>query len=254
MNLSRIYAVTYRNLVHSKKNFFRLFDITLWPLVLFLSLTLFVRYIEKDPAILGVVILGVMGWRMVYHMQIELCQAYMDNWWSGMLGHFMITPITTLEFIFGNLLIGMAKVFIVSGMYFILAKILFGYTFNNWSLILLGSCVLLLFSIFIGMITLGICLIYQDNAFAVAYLLPDLIVLFSGVYYPITIFPTVIQKIMIFFPTYYGFEILKAAVGQGSVHLPFAIGTLVLWAIFSICFFLYCKGYAKKRGLFAKLN
>jgi ABC-2 type transport system permease protein len=223
-------------------------------MVLFLSLTLFVQYIQADSTVLGAVILGVMGWRIVYHMQIELCQSYMDNWWSGMLGHFLISPITTIEFIIGNLVVATAKMILVSGIYLILAKVLFNYSFNNWNLILLGSGILIIFGILIGLITLGICMIYRDNAFAVAYLIPDLIVLFSGVYYPISIFPWFIQKVMIFFPTYYGFEILKAAVGQGTVNLPYAIATTILWIILSISFFIFCKRYAKKKGLFAKLN
>jgi len=254
MKFSRIYAVTYRNLVNSRKNFFRLFDITMWPLVLFLSLTLFIQYIKGEPAILGAVILGVMGWRIVYHMQIEFCQAYMDNWWSGMLGHFMISPVTTTEFIIGNLVVAVTKMAFVSGMYLILAKVLFNYTFYNWHLILIGSLILMLFGILIGLITLGICMIYQDNAFAVAYLLPDLIVLFSGVYYPVTIFPVFIQKIMMFFPTLYAFEILKASVGMGTVNIAYAVTTLILWLVLSVCFFIFCKRYAKRKGLFAKLN
>jgi ABC-2 type transport system permease protein len=254
MRLSRIYAVTYRNIVNSQKNFFRLFDITLWPLVLFLSLTLFIQYIKGESAILGAVILGVMGWRIVYHMQIEFCQSYMDNWWSGMLGHFMISPVTTLEFILGNLVVAVVKMGAVAGTYFIFAKLLFDYTFTNWNLILIGSLILMLFGLCMGLITLGICMIYQDNAFAVAYLLPDLIVLFSGVYYPVTIFPVFIQKVMTVFPTLYAFEILKASVGLGSINIPYSIATVVLWFVISVSFLIFCKKYAKRKGLFAKLN
>lgn len=254
MKAKRIYAVMYRSIVLMKRNMFRFFDVTLWPLILFLSVTLFVNYLKEDTAILGIVILGVIGWRTVYHLQIEFSQGYMDLYWSGMIGHFMVSPATLIEFIIGNVVVGVIKFAFVAGFYVLLAKLLFGYMFVNVGLILFGLFSLGVFGIILGLITLGICFIFHENAFAVAYILPDLIVLSSGVYYPITVFPTAMQAVIYYFPTYYGFEILKASVGAGTVNLPWLFGTTLVWFVASLFFLWWCKKYTMKQGLFARLN
>ena len=166
----------------------------------------------------------------------------------------MVSPATLVEFIVGNVIVGVIKLTFVTGLYVLLAKLLFGYMFINVNLILLGLFSLGIFGIILGLITLGVCFIFHENAFAVAYILPDLIVLSSGVYYPISVFPEAMQAVVYYFPTYYGFEILKASVGAGTVNLPWLLGTTLAWFVFSLRFLRWCKKYTMKQGLFARLN
>lgn len=233
---------------------FRFFDITLWPLILFLSLTLFVQYLQEGEVVLGMVILGVTGWRAVYHAQIEFSQNYMDQYWSGMSGHFLISPITLGEFIVANVIVSTLKFAFVGTLYFLLAKFLFHHVFVNLPVIFLGLVMLGMFGIILGLITLGICFLYHENAFAVSFILPDLIVLWSGVYYPVDVFPQAMQTIAHFFPSYYGFEILKATVGMGTINIAGLLGTMLIWLIGAVLFLSWAKKYTMKKGLFAKLN
>ena len=122
-------------------------------------------------------------------------------------------------------------------------------------IILIGVVVaLLLFGVILGLFTLGICFMYQENAFAISYILPDVIVLASGVYYPVSVFPTFVQKIVLYFPTYYSFEILKTAVGVGTVNIPWLVGTMIVWLIAGILFLRWSIQYTKKKGIYAQLN
>src|SRR3989338_2143012 len=166
MNARRIWGMMYQSTIIMKRNLFRFFDITLWPLILFLSLTLFVKYLDQGEVILGTVILGVTGWRAVYHTQIEFSQHYMDQYWSGMSGHFLISPITIGEFIVANVIVSTLKFSFVALLYFLLAKFLLHHVFINVGLILLGLLVLSIFGIILVLITLGICFIFHENAFA----------------------------------------------------------------------------------------
>jgi ABC-2 type transport system permease protein len=254
MNYKHVLAIVYRNFIVIRRNLFRLFDITLWPLILFLSLTLFVDYLEQDASVIGMVILGVMGWRAVYHAQIEFAQSYMDQHWSGMLGHLFVSPIKIKEYLLGNLLLGIGKFVLVCSGYVLLAMFMFDYTFVNVGVIAIGLVSLLIFGVIIGLFTLGLCLIYHENAFAISYILPDLIVLSSGVYYPITVFPTIVQKIVVFFPTYYSFEILKSAIGMGTMNVPLLIVTLLVWFVAGVAFLNWAIRYTKKKGVYAHLN
>ena len=67
--LLRAYSQLYKGGKLLFKNPFRWFDVTVWPLILLFSLTLFVSFVGNDPRLVTLVVLGVMGWRAVYHAQ-----------------------------------------------------------------------------------------------------------------------------------------------------------------------------------------
>ena len=114
LSLRRILAHAYHILVSAKRDAFRLFDVTLWPLVLFLSMTLFAGAFTSDREVIGMVVLGALGWRIIYHFQMEAVQLYMDNYWMGMIEHVMISPVRWWEFILGGAISAVAKIAVIA--------------------------------------------------------------------------------------------------------------------------------------------
>ncbi len=58
--LRRSLAHSYHILIIAHRDAFRLLDVTLWPLVLFLSMTLFAGSFTQDRSVTGVVVLGTL--------------------------------------------------------------------------------------------------------------------------------------------------------------------------------------------------
>src|SRR3989338_11466158 len=115
--LRRVFSQVYKNVLITKRNYLRLFDVTVWPLILLFSITLFVDFFSGDSSLISMVILGVTGWRAVYHMQIDMATGYMEEYWSNSLNHFLISPLRMAEFIIGNTIAGVIKFMLMFGLY-----------------------------------------------------------------------------------------------------------------------------------------
>ena len=252
--LNRVYSQVYKNILVMWRNYFRLFDVTVWPLIPLFSITLFVNFVQGDASIVAMVILGVTGWRAVYHMQIDMTTSYMEEYWSHSLNHFLISPLRMVEFILGNIITGLLKFFFVLALYLIIGKLIFAFSIANMWLFVLGIFSLSIFGIAIGMLSMGIIIIYHENAYTASYIIPDLLVLLSGVYYPISIFPEAVQSIVKFIPAVYGFDILKSIIGLAEVNYAMLIATTLIWLAASLLFFSACYRYARKNGKLGRMS
>jgi ABC-type multidrug transport system permease subunit len=250
--MKRVKAEIYRNLVLMFRNKFRLFDITVWPLILFFSLTLFIQFVNPDPNIFAVVIVGVIGWRAVYHMQIEANTTFMDHYWDKTLPHTMASPLSVFEMICSAIIMGFVKLILVASMIVGLSSLLFHFHIANLAIFFMAILVLCMAGIILGMITFGIVLLYNEHAIAFSWAIPDLVVLLSGAYYPIAIFPTWVQHISALLPPFWGFELMKSMYGFGQVNFPLLILSLAIWFVLAGLFLHFCYKKAKKDGRIGK--
>ncbi len=251
--LRRIYSQMYKNIRILMKNYYRLFDVTVWPLTLLFSVVLFVNFLNASNEMIAMVILGIMGWRAVYHFQIEMTTCYMDEYWSNSLNHFLISPLRKIEFVIGNIITGGVKFVLVFFLYLAIGKAFFSFALPPVSTFIFGISVLACFGVIVGFFTIGTVILYRDNASAVAFILPDLLVLLSGVYYPITIFPSAVQAVVKFIPAVYGFDILKSTLGLAEVNYVMLVATMAGWLVLSLVFLRYCINHAKKTGRLGKM-
>ena len=175
----RAYSQAYKNFKLLFKSPFRWFDVTLWPLILLFSITLFVSFLDSDPKIIIMVVLGIMGWRAVYHATMEIASNFMEEHWSNSLTHLFITPIRTLELVIGGVVSGVFKFFIVFVMYYIIASILYGFYIPDPITFAIAVFFLFVFGISLGMITLALLFLFSQEAFSLSFTVADVFLLIS---------------------------------------------------------------------------
>src|SRR3989338_1517295 len=115
---SHAYSQFYKNKHMMFQNFFRLMDTTIWPLTLLLAFTFLAKALNSEPAVLSLVVLGLMGWQVVQQTQMGIAISYMDEFWSNSMTHLFVTPIRLSEFVFGGVLTGILKCIIVIVLFF----------------------------------------------------------------------------------------------------------------------------------------
>ncbi|HLD58308.1 MAG TPA: ABC transporter permease [archaeon] len=245
---SRSYSQAYKNFKLLFKNPFRWFDVTFWPLILFFSITIFASYLETDPRILAVVIMGLIGWRAVYHPLMEINTLYMEEYWSNSLGHFFITPIKPIEIVLGGTISALMKFFIVFIMYYLIAVFLYGFSFANFPVFMAAIFFLFLFGISIGMLILGLMFKMASDSFSLSYTVPDIAVLISGVYYPISFLPLPVQAIALLLPSAHAFNLIKASLGLAEFSWVALIITTIAWLLGTYLFMQWAFRSAKKSG------
>lgn len=244
----RSYSQAYKNLKLLFKNGFRWFDITLWPLILLFSITFFVSYLQSDHKILSMVILGIMGWRAVYHVQMEIASNFMEEHWSNSLTHLFITPVRTIELVFGGFLSGIVKFAMVFAMYYLVTWWFYGFAVTDWLGVIVAFSFLAIFGISLGMITLGLMFLFSSNAFSLSFTVPDVFVLISGVYYPLSVLPGPVQAFALLLPSAHAFNLLKSTLGFAEYDLLALVLTSIAWLLASYLFVSMAFSYAKKAG------
>jgi ABC-2 type transport system permease protein len=233
---------------------FRLFDVTLWPLVLFLSMTLFAGAFTHDTRVTGLVVLGALGWRIIYHFQMEAVQLYMDNYWMGMIEHVMISPVRWWEVILGGAISAVLKICVIGVLFLGLGHVVFHFTVTSWGATLLGFLACALCGLVLSIFSMGVAFLKRGDAFAFIYAFPDAIAVLSGVFYPVTVFPGPVRLLAETLPTTQAFNLLKATLGLAQPDLPRFCVTLAGWLALAVLFTGWALARARRDGKLVKMK
>jgi ABC-2 type transport system permease protein len=253
-SLRRILAHAYHILISAKRDTFRLFDVTLWPLVLFLSMILFAGAFTHRREVIGVVVLGALGWRIIYHFQMEAVQLYMDNFWMGMIEHVMISPVRWWEFILGGAISALGKILVIALLFLGLGHSVFHFTVEAWPATLLGflacACCGLVLSIF----SMGVAFLKRGDAFAFIFAFPDAVAVLSGVFYPVSVFPAPVRMVAETLPTTHAFNLLKATLGMARWDPSRFLVALAVWLVLAVLFTTWALKKSRRDGKLVKMK
>ncbi|MEW6749111.1 MAG: ABC transporter permease [Candidatus Micrarchaeota archaeon] len=254
-SLSRIYSQTYKNLNSLKRNSFRLADVFIWPMIFLFTLTFFITYLGSDPVYLDMIILGMMGWRVVYFLNLEMVSSFTEEYWSKSLPYLMASPISRIEMALGAAGSGSLKAIFVVGIYLVMTNLLYGFTVSDWPLFLTAMAFMGIVGFTLGLITLGLGYFMKEEAFNIAFIIPDVTVLLSGVYFTIdSVYPGWLIPYIRLLPSVHAFDLLKSMVGIGQADLASLALLSAIWLAAAYLFngFLYEK--ARKEGKLARLG
>jgi len=254
LSSKRILAHAYHILVSAKRDAFRVFDVTLWPLVLFLSMTLFAGAFTHDRSIIGIVVLGALGWRIIYHFQMEAVTLYMDNYWFGMIEHVMISPVRWWEFILGGAISAAAKIAVIALLFLGLGQWVFGFTVTAWGATLTGLLACAGCGLVLAVFSMGVAFLKRGDAFAFIYAFPDAIAVLSGVFYPVTVFPAPVRMLAETLPTTHAFNLLKATLGMAPWEPLRYLAFLAVWLILAVLFTRWALAKARRDGKLVKMK
>ncbi len=254
-SLVRIYSQVYKSFMSLKRNTFRLADVLIWPMIFLFTLTFFVTYLGSDQIYVNIIILGMMGWRMIYFPNLETVSSFTEEYWSKSLAHLMISPITRLEFAIGAAISGFIKAILVVIIYLVFTSFLYGFYIPDWPTFLLGMFFFAIIGFSMGLVTLGLGYFMKEESFSMAFIWPDIIVLLSGVYFSIeSVYPASIVPFIRLLPSTQAFELMKSMFGLGHPDLVIlSVGTAVFFLLaYAFNTFMYEK--ARKEGKLVRLG
>jgi ABC-2 type transport system permease protein len=252
--LRRSLAHVYHILLMARRDGFRLLDVTLWPFVLFISMALFAASFSHDRALFGIIVLGNLGWRIIYHFQMEAVTLYMDNYWQGMIEHVMISPVRWWDFILGGALCATLKILIIGSLFLGLGHALFHFTVERWLATLGGLLACAACGIVLAIFSMGVAFLKRGDAYAFIFAFPDAIAVVSGVFYPTRVFPAPVRLLAETLPTTHAFNLLKSTVG-GEAWSPVAyFVTLGFWLVLGVSFTSWALRKARRDGKLVKMK
>jgi ABC-2 type transport system permease protein len=176
--------------------------------------------------------------------------------WEGTIEYTFMAPISRITHMVGicsfaiihGLLMTAVQLFVMS-MFFHMDL-----SHANWGavlvLVLIGSVSL----IGLGTVSAVLPMLFTERGAQMAYIIRAILLLISGVYYPITVLPTWMQTLAMFSPVTYLLQGLRASIlqGKGLVELWPDIWPLFVSGVVLVPFGLYvfnlAERYAKRTG------
>jgi ABC-type multidrug transport system permease subunit len=254
-SVSRTLSQVYKSLHSLRRNTFRLADVLVWPMIFLFTLTFFVTYLGSDQSYLYMIILGMMGWRVMYFLNLEMVGSFTEEHWAKSLAYLFASPISRMEFAVGSALSGVLKSIFVLILYLILTYFIYNFVILDWGTFLLGMLFLGISGFTMGLFALGFAYFMKEEAFNLSFILPDVLALLSGVYFSISaVYPAWMLPYIRLLPTTQAFELLKSTVGLGQPDMPMLFATTAVWLAAGYWFNVYMYETARKRGKLARLG
>lgn len=263
MNCLHILGIFLKNLFLTRRSFPRLLSQFYWVTVeLFFwgFITVWLRQVagQSTRADWTLVILSALiFWNMFIRAQQSFTISFLEDIWSRNIANLFASPLKLKEFIASLIILSVLQGLVAFIYISIVAFVL--YALQIWTLgfyIIPFFLNILFFGWALGLFTISLIIRFGPSADILAFSIPMLLLPLSAVYYPLSIFPAVIQKISFFLPTTHLFEGMRAILTDGIFpwqHLAWATGLNLVYFSLGLVFFYFMVRLAKKKGLIARL-
>src|SRR3990172_7230148 len=129
MNVGRVIALVQRHYYLYRASWTRVVELMYWPIMELLVwgfLTLYLRQLGPDLPDFLVLFLGALIlWDVLFRAQIGVSLAFLEEMWSRNLANLFVSPLTPLEFMAGQLIVGVVRTTVSVGVMVILAGLFF---------------------------------------------------------------------------------------------------------------------------------
>ena len=260
MSWLRIRAVARRHAYVLQRSPQRWFDVVVWPVVDALLFGAIGVYFADQTGAgakgAGLLLAGILLFHVVFQAEISLATGFMEETWSRNLLNLLVTPLREGEYAAGVVLFGLAKLAIGVTVVGLVALGLFAFNITDVGLALVPIVALLLVVGWsVGMIVIGLILRVGQGAEILAWGLLAMLMPLSGIFYPVSALPGILQPIGRVLPLTHIFAAARAVLdGDG---LPWdelgiaAIGALVL-AVASVWFVVRMLAVFRARGYISR--
>ena len=256
----RIRAIVRRHAFVLQRAPQRWFDVVFWPVVdavLFGSLGVyFARESGRGQAGVGLLLAGILLFHVVFQAEISMATGFMEETWSRNLLNLMVTPLREIEYVIALVLFGLARLVIAVAVLTSVAFGLFAFDITDIGLALLPIvAILLVVGWSVGMVVIALILRVGQGAEILAWGLLAMVMPLSGVFYPVTALPGILQPVARVLPTTHVFGAARIVlqgdpIPWGELGLA-AVGALVTGAL-SAAFLVRMLAVFRQRGYISR--
>jgi ABC-2 type transport system permease protein len=216
--LSEIFAFAYRNYALTKNEFYAIFEMLFWPLVSLISVGLLGEFLYLDREAVAFILIGVITLSVVQIAQIDVTYVMLLDMWSMSLKYTIVTPAPFYRMVTGAWLFGSLRGVISLALLILLSAWLFGFTLTlpatAMAAFVLG---ILLSAMLIGIFNCILILVFGRRAEIFAWTLSAIVMIFCGIYYPVTILPEPFRAIGLMIPITHYLEFFRSFYGFQSI-------------------------------------
>lgn len=240
---TNILAFAYRNLIFTKRNMFSFAEIIFWPAVSLFSVGLMGDFLQLEEMTLSFILTGAITSGVLQVTQLDVSYSLLYDVWSKSLKHTFLAPVREYEYLIGSWVIGIVRGSCVFVLLTLCARWIFAFHLPPLIPLMVYLLGLYFCALIIGMSVCCLVLTFGQRVEVTAWSLAVLLMLLSGIYYPVNMLAHPFDTIAAFIPVTYFLEyirihhhfdpvhthILAKGFGLCAVYF-FIIRSLIRWA------------------------
>ena len=246
MNFLHVFGIFYRNVIlirRSVPKLFALFGFITVELFLWGFITLWVQTVGPSDAKLDFILLilsAFIFWSMFELSQRSFSVSFLEEVWSRNVINIFASPVKLGELVLGFVLVGVVQTLLAFLYITPIAFLLYALNIWNMGLYIIPFFVnVLIFGWGIGVVAIGLVVRFGPSADILAFFIPFLLLPFSAVYYPVSVFPPLLQKLTFILPTRHMFEGMRTAITQGVIPYDSLLWGSLLNLVYVLLGFLF---------------
>jgi len=201
-------------------------------------------------------VIGTLVWRYLSLIFYWITEVISIERWEGTIEYTLMAPIRRITHMAGQTLFAVVYSLLFTAVILLVTVILFHIDLRNANLAG-GTVMLLVGSLsFIGVGVMGsvLPLLFPERGAQMTHVIIAMLLLVSGVYYPVNVLPPLLQKIAVFSPATYVLDGSRLALLEGTPTTelwPYIWPTLVMGLIaipLGLWVFGQAERYAKRTG------
>jgi ABC-2 type transport system permease protein len=255
----KIWAFAVRSALVNRRNVFAVFEMLFWPAIGIFSVGLLTRFLKLAPETVTFILIGAVSMNTIQIAQLDLSYALLYSVWAKSLKHEFMAPVRLTHILVGAGLVGVIRGFLVFVVMGVLSMWLFDMDLarpGTEGLILFTTGMFLNAAV-IGALVLALVLRFGQRAEVAAWAFSYLMLLLCGLYYPVNILPSGIQKLAQVIPLTYFLEYFRHFYGFPlSCPHPLLYGFSLTVVYLGVCYALvhYTLQSALQRGTLLRLS
>ncbi len=254
--LNKYMASAYKNWTISRRNVFTLFELFFWPMISLLSIGLLTRFLEVSEGMVSFLIVGAIALTILQVAQIDVAYVLLFDMWSKSIKNTFISPVKSYHLIFGALLFGIVRGTIVFAILVSVSEYLFGFHFLEGGVLPVLAFLAGVFAV-AAVIGITVCisiLTFGQKADVAAWSLSGLILLISGIYYPVEVLPQALQLLARAIPLTYFLEYYRSIFIPGPHNLLMGTALAVFYLVAGLILFDRSIDRARRTGILLRLS
>lgn len=262
MNLNRIYAIFIRQWYLIRGNPTRLASMFLWIIIDIVQWGFISRYLgtfgQATFGFITVILGAIILWEFMSRIQQGIMTAFMEDVWSRNFINFFASPLRIGEYLSGLVATSIATSLFGLIVMALLAGLAFGYDILRIGLLIIPFIfILFIFGIAMGIFISAIIFRMGPSAEWIAWPIPLVMSIFSGVFYPIATLPAALEIVARLLPPAYVFESLRGLLAGGSfswqnLGMGLVLALAYLWLTYK--FFIQTYRRSLENGSLARFS
>jgi ABC-2 type transport system permease protein len=254
--LNKYLASAYKNWIISKRNVFTLFELFFWPMISLLSIGLLTRFLQVGVDMVSFLLVGAIALTILQVSQIDVAYVLLFDMWSKSIKNTFIAPIRGYHLVFGALLFGIMRGIFVFAILAGVSRLLFGFNFLKGGIlpVIIFLAGVFAMAAFIGITVCISILTFGQKADVAAWSLSGIILLVSGIYYPVSVLPGPMQALARAIPLTYFLEYYRSVYVPGPANLPLGAALAILYLLAGLLIFSISIERARRTGIMLRLS